>query len=308
MCISDKERRIYVVKKIIAAVVAVVIIAAVVVFVLRGQQETARSESTYKIGTVTRADIDDKVSTTGTLKAQNSYSQLIETGLIIEVYHKLGDVVNVDDEICEIQVTNAVTGVTNQKVLAEAEGTITEMNIAEGQTFNGMTAAFVIENLNSQKVEVKLSKNDSYKITEGLSAVVEVNDEEYTGTVDTVSPTATQFTTAQGVESSLIIDVKLDNPINDVKVGFDVDCEILLEQLTDVLVVPLQAVVTNDDATTHIFVVQDDKARDKEVKLGLVSGSEIQILEGVSEGDKIILNPKTTLKDGDKVIKESSDD
>jgi len=293
-----------VVRKIITTVLIVIIIAAVVVYILSMQQNAARIESTYRIGAVTRSTIDDKVSTTGTLKSQNSFSQYINTGLVTKVNFKLGDTVTTEDEICEMQVTSTMTGITINKILAESEGTITQINVKEGQTYNGLTPAFIIEDLNSQKVEVRLSKNDSYKIQIGQSAKIKVNDKEYEGVLDTVSPTATQFQTAQGIESSLVVDIKLNNTIPDVKVGFDVDCEILLEQLVDVLVVPLQAVVTSADASTHVFVVQDNKSRDRQIKLGLVSGSDVQILEGVSEGDRIILNPKNTLKDGDNVIEE----
>ncbi len=295
------------IKKIITIVLGVIIIAAVVVFILLRQQEAARAESLYKMGSVTKSTMEDKVSTTGTLMSENSFSQYIDVGEVTKVNIKLGDNVKKDDDICEVQVTSAVTGgKTTNVIKAEADGTVTQLNIKEGENYNGMTPALIIEDLNSQKVQVKLSKNDSYKISSGQTATVKVNDKEYTGTVDTVSPTATQFTTPQGVESSLIIDIKLNETIPDVKIGFDVDCDILLEELKDVLVVPLQAVVANTDASTHVFVVQDNKAKDKEIKLGLVQGSNVQILEGVSDGDRIILNPKPSLKDGDKVIEDTS--
>ena len=292
------------VRKIITTVLIVVIIAAVVVYVLSARQSAARAESTYRVGTVVRSTIDDKVSTTGTLKAQNSLSQYLDSGLISRVNFKIGDIVTIEDELCEMQVSSALTGIALIKIKAEAEGTLTQVNVREGQIYNGLTPAFAIEDLSSQKVEVRLSKNDSYKIQIGQSAIVKVNDREYAGILDTVSPTATQVQTIQGVESSLVVDIKLNDTIPDVKIGFDVDCEILLEQLVDVLVVPLQSVQTSADASTHVFIVQDNKAKERQIKLGLVSGSYIQILEGVSEGDRIILNPKTTLKDGDNIIEE----
>jgi len=297
-----------VIKKIIAIVLVIIIAAAAVVFYLLRQQEAARAASMYKIGSVTKSDIPDIVSTTGTLKSQNSFSQIIDTGLVTKLDVKLGDTVKTDDEIGTVRVASAtsLTGTKDVSILAGADGTITQLNIAEGESYTGLMAALVIEDLNSQKVEVRLSKNDSYKISTGQSATITVNGKEYDGTVDTVSPTATQFQTVQGVEASLVVDIKLSSYIPDVKIGFDVDCDILLEELKGVLVVPLQAVVANTDASTHIFSVENGKAIDNIVKLGLVSGSNVQILDGVTEGEKIVLNPKPILKDGDRVIEDTS--
>ncbi len=291
-------------RRIILIVLAIIIIAAAAAIYIKSRQDQLYQKSLFKMVSVKKSDISDKVSTTGTLMAQNSFSQYFETGKVTKLQKKLGDEVKKEDELCEVEVTSAITGTTTKIIKSEADGTITQLNIKEGQAYNGMTPAFVIDDLNLQKVQLRLSKNDSYKIKVGQSAIVKVNDDEHKGTVSEISPVAVQFQTVQGQESSLVVDVKLDSKIPDVKIGFDVDCDILLEELKDVFVLPLQCIIANSDASTHIFLNDDGIAKKKEVKLGLVSGSDVQILEGVSDGDKIILNPNNDLKDGDKVVDE----
>ena len=55
----------------------------------------------------------------------------------------------------------------------------------------------------------------------------------------------------------------------------------------------------------YVFVVLDGVAKLQEVKTGIQDNTNIQIVEGIKEGDKVISGPyraiSKTLKDGDKV-------
>jgi len=48
-------------------------------------------------------------------------------------------------------------------------------------------------------------------------------------------------------------------------------------------------------------LVEEEKAKEKDVTLGLQSDIEAQVLEGLEEGEEVILNPRANIKDGTPV-------
>ena len=85
----------------------------------------------------------------------------------------------------------------------------------------------------------------------------------------------------------------------------------LSQTVPDALVVPPSAILTAADGGTSVMVVgSDNRAHQKAVKTGIKQGDEIQIVDGVSEGEKVIASGAYGLPDNTKVTiepgKESS--
>ena len=80
----------------------------------------------------------------------------------------------------------------------------------------------------------------------------------------------------------------------------------------DALVVPVAAVTldaTNSDEGTVMVVGRDSIAREKKVKVGIKSGGKIQIVEGINDGETVVIEGNYALPDGTKVeIAEDSKD
>ena len=70
------------------------------------------------------------------------------------------------------------------------------------------------------------------------------------------------------------------------------NAEILIEEHKNVLSVPAQAVMYDDRKNASVFV-PDPKQKDGErkvpVKAGISNGSKIEILDGLKEGDTVVL-------------------
>jgi len=57
-----------------------------------------------------------------------------------------------------------------------------------------------------------------------------------------------------------------------------------------------------------LFVVKDDKAVETAVTIGDKIGDSIEVREGVTPGEKVVLNPPKKLKNGSAVKRKESDD
>ncbi len=86
--------------------------------------------------------------------------------------------------------------------------------------------------------------------------------------------------------------VSIDNPSGELKANMTANAEILIKEDKAVLSVPAQAVVYDVDKNASVFVPdakQKDGQRKISVKAGISNGSRIEILDGLKEGDTVVL-------------------
>lgn len=190
-------------------------------------------------------------------------------------------------------------------ILSATEGTDTSVG-----------TGIVVEEYGALYASFTVGKYDLPKLDVGQKATVSTLDKEYDATVSYVSATASassgldistitsSLTGGSGTSttSSAPVRVQILNPDEDVIIGFDVDISIDTEKLENVLVLPVEA-VTTEDGENYVFVynAEEGTVEKRAVTLGLASDKSYQVLDGLSEGDQVVLNPKAALLDGDKI-------
>jgi multidrug efflux pump subunit AcrA (membrane-fusion protein) len=99
---------------------------------------------------------------------------------------------------------------------------------------------------------------------------------------------------ADPATKKFLVEVSADNPDLALRPNTFGDISLEVSSHTDALVVPQMAVLEN----SYVFVIQDDKALRREVKIGLQNTSFLEILDGLSEGDTVIVEGNYGLEDG----------
>ncbi len=82
--------------------------------------------------------------------------------------------------------------------------------------------------------------------------------------------------------------------------GYRVAGEIVTWRESDVLTVPTSAVFRSD-GTWAVFIAENDRAVRREVALGMRNADRAQVLEGLAEGDRVVLFPAAALTDGARI-------
>jgi HlyD family secretion protein len=113
-------------------------------------------------------------------------------------------------------------------------------------------------------------------------------NEVFSGKVTKIAPL--------GVEKDNVttfqVRVSIDNPKNELKANMTANAEVLIKEDKNVLSVPEQALVYDPQKNASVFV-PDPKEKDGQrkipVKAGISNGSRTEILDGLKEGDTVVL-------------------
>lgn len=107
-------------------------------------------------------------------------------------------------------------------------------------------------------------------------------------------------TTAEPVTRTFRAEVELDNPEGIIKPGMIARADLIRQVFPDSVLVPIFSTVLLDDQRFAAVIV-DGKARLRNVKTGIVQGGFVQVTEGLSAGDLLIVKGQYDVRDGEPV-------
>jgi RND family efflux transporter MFP subunit len=96
-------------------------------------------------------------------------------------------------------------------------------------------------------------------------------------------------------------EVDIPNPDGSLVPGMYAEVHLHLDARPNVLSVPIDAVDGLGTSMQQVYAVRDDTVRLTSVKTGLQTSTRIEILDGLKNGDKVIVGRHTGLSDGEKV-------
>ena len=103
---------------------------------------------------------------------------------------------------------------------------------------------------------------------------------------------------------TMLVEADMANADGTLRPGMYANIRIAVEKHTGVITVPVDALAM-EKTTAFVFKTADGKAKKTAVKLGFNDGVNAEILEGISDGEGVILVGKATLNDGQPVKPEA---
>lgn len=182
------------------------------------------------------------------------------------------------------------------------DGMITKVNVEKGSIYNTVQPVIVMQDIENLKVDLSVGKYEAKDIHLGKSAWIYNGSRKYQGTISYIAPSAEKSIDFQSSDTSLKVSIDIDEPYPQLTIGFDVDVDILLGQAKHTIKVPGEAVRTDKKGKSYVYVLQKNKIKQREIIMGLQSETEVEVLEGISKDDKVVLNPSEELQDGLQVV------
>ena len=200
----------------------------------------------------------------------------------------------------QISLTSAKQNVAKNKstLVATNVGVVTKVNAIVGSVGNGMEAAVVVQDLENLKASASLGKYDANKVKIGQKVSIKNGVNTYSGTISFIDPAANKAVGVTGSEITLGVEIDILDKASDLKIDFDIDVDILVEEVAKAIKIPSEALKVEKGNKYLVYVVKEDMVSELRVTVGTQSDTEVQITKGVKTGDKVILNPSNSIKDG----------
>ena len=200
-------------------------------------------------------------------------------------------------------------------IYSPAEGTVTKLKSQLGERVLGTammagTEIMTIADLSDMEARVDVGEIDVVLIKVGQKTKLEVDafrDRKFNGTVTEIANAARNASAGAAQQDATRFEVKIHiEEKESFRPGMSVTAEIETRYRTNVLTVPIQSVTTRVPKTSStnappekkkadfgkpvevVFVTEADKARMITVKRGVSDDSNVEILEGVDEGQAVV--------------------
>lgn len=250
---------------------------------------------TVRTSEVEQGSITEVIVANGIIEPSET-QEIAGQGVVTELTVSVGDEVEEGDTL--------VTYVDGTTFTANFDGTVTEVNVAEEEPdMNAQQgqASIVVSNLNDLQVGLQLSRSDASVIEVDQEVELTYADNLYEGTVTSIDPVATQEQTQLGSSTSLGATITFDSETDGLIAGFEIDADIIVDSVEEALVIPIEALNYDSDNNPYVYTVSNNEVSQVMIETGIQSDARIEVTDGLSEGDLIVLSPGEELEDGVEV-------
>jgi len=200
----------------------------------------------------------------------------------------------------ESNLKQANINVGDTRVKAPINGFINKKYIEPGSILTGMpaTALFDIVNVSKLKLVVTVNENQVASLKVGNSIIVTASvypDKTFSGKIT--------FIAAKSDESlNFPVEIEITNNVNnDLKAGMYGTANFASnQQKQQLMVVPRNAFV-GSVSSNEIFVVENGVAKLRKVTAGRILGDQVEIINGLNDGESVITTGQINLQDGNAV-------
>ncbi|MEX2593177.1 MAG: efflux RND transporter periplasmic adaptor subunit [Anditalea sp.] len=289
----------------------------------RAELEFERNQKLYADKVISDSDFEQ--ARADFLTAQNDLEAAKQTVIASEYVIKSSQA-TVEEAEENLRLTNVyspVNGIVSNLLVEKGERVVGTAQMAG-------TEMLRLADLNHMEVRVNVNENDIVRISNGDTTIIDVDSyaysgKKFTGVVTSIANSAnekaspdavTEFEVKIKILNSSYADLVTEENRYPFRPGMTASVEIITQKKENVLSVPLASVttredmnITSPDETTRpkelVFVVEGDRAKMVEVKTAISDFENIEITEGIAEGQKIISGPyfviSKELKDGDLI-------
>jgi len=188
-----------------------------------------------------------------------------------------------------------------QQVVAPFDGIVTQRNIDVGSLVQADatsgTFMFALTQSDVMRIRLYVPQDAAIGVKPGVDAVVrvpEIPDHTFPGKVARIANALDPAT------RTLMTEIDVPNPDGELSPGTYCTVELKIPRRTPSLIVPAGAIVFDRDGL-HVLVVENGVAHSRKITEIRDLGTEVEVSDGVKQGDQVVLSPPVDLEDGNKV-------
>ncbi|MGJ0848739.1 efflux RND transporter periplasmic adaptor subunit [Tissierella praeacuta] len=176
--------------------------------------------------------------------------------------------------------------------------------VEEGSYIQQGTCIMDIGNIDKLYIESDILVEDVMEVLEGAKVHItnkDLNIVDLEGTVKNIHPYAFAKTSDLGIQQKRVkVDIEINGNEKGLRPGYDLEVKIITEEVNNTLIVPKKALFIID-GKDYVFIDDNGKARLREVITGIENDKDVQIIQGLKEGEILILSPHKEIREGIRI-------
>jgi HlyD family secretion protein len=309
------------------------IIGILLIFVLLDVNKVYRGRIPIKIDTAKTGDIVPTVSATGYVKVTQSKLGIRMPGVVKEILAVEGQKVAKGDLLLKLdsydnalkeynrikalkrkgyatiqQLENVQYALDGTQIKSPIDGMVSNVAVDAGEAVTPGIPIITVINPKDLTIEIQIDQADIGQVKKGADVMVNADaypDETFTGKLEFLNTEAEQKMIG-GLPSTDEEDkvfrgkIKLNSETAKLFSNMSVDSEIVVQRVNDVLIIPREAVASENEKY-YVYVVKWGHVEKKQIKPGLKDNYNIEIYDGIRPGTVIAVSNVIKLKNGMKI-------
>ena len=266
----------------------------------RGWRGAGNTIFTVRSVEAVKKTLNDYVITNGEVESQSAVEVFPSMGgKVQQINVLLGSQVKKGDVIAKIDPSEPGTKYALSPVEAPISGSIVSIPLKVGTKVTTNSAVTMIGDIDNLQISASVPERYVSELKTGLKAEITVEaypDVIFMATVSRVSPVVDAATRTKQVI------MNFDKKDSRVNAGMFAKVKLYTSKYSGKLVVPSDAIITNDDDVSYLFVVNDDYTVSRRtVKTGKAIDGMIQVTDNLMAGERVVYEGMLSLSDGANV-------
>ena len=309
------------------------VIGVLAVLFLININSVQKSRVPIQVDTAKMGNIVPTISATGYVKVTQSKLGVRLPGVIKEILVTEGQKVSKGDVLLKLdsyenafseyyrvkrlynkgystsqQLEAARFNLDGASIKSPMEGIVSNVAVDVGETATPGVPLITVINPKDLTIEIQIDQADIGQVKKGSDVMVNADaypDEIFAGKLDFLNTEAEQKMIG-GVPSSDEEDkifrgrIKLNKETTKLYSMMSVDSEIVVQRVNDVLIVPREA-VSSDNEKFYVYVVKWGHVEKNQIKTGAKDNNNVEISDGIRPGTVIAVSNLIKLKNGTKI-------
>lgn len=223
---------------------------------------------------------------------KQGYSAIPETNVISDNVKRIVDNALLSQNSAQINVDIANYAITLASLTSPINGIVLHEDVTTSGINVTPVTSFVIADPTSMVFSANVRQQDADFISVGNTAKITLDGHSgqvITGVVDKIYPQRTVLPTGESVYR---VDIKADGLSQDTAMLGQSGTVLIKSNFTEkVMLVPSWTVLSQN----YVWVLENNKPLLKEVTIGNTTGGQTEIMNGLSQSDKVITNPQSVI-------------
>jgi len=197
----------------------------------------------------------------------------------------------------EARLRVAAKALSDATLHAPISGYISKRLIETGDTAAAGRPVFEIVELDTVEANVGIPETDVHLVRIGQKVSIRIPalpNQSFQGTVRIINVSADPGT------RTYMTRIRVPNPGHVIKIGTVAEAKIVGDRIISMMTLPGEAIVRDEQGATMVFLYfpEQQRAYSKRVKIGAFRGTEVEIKEGLSGDESIVIAGQDHLRDG----------